>query len=24
VYFGFDKPYTLFAGLIGGAFLSMA
>src|SRR5256714_6309686 len=24
VYWGFDKPYTLFAGLIGGAFLSMA
>lgn len=24
VYFGFDRPYTLFAGLIGGAFLSMA
>jgi SSS family solute:Na+ symporter len=24
VYTGFDKPYTLFAGLIGGAFLSMA
>lgn len=24
IYFGFDKPYTLFAGLIGGAFLSMA
>jgi len=23
-YMGFDKPYTLFAGLIGGAFLSMA
>ena len=23
-YMGFDKPYTLFAGLLGGAFLSMA
>ncbi|MGH7623515.1 MAG: sodium:solute symporter, partial [Gemmatimonadaceae bacterium] len=23
-YFGLDKPYTLFAGLLGGAFLSMA